>query len=184
MKTLFPSCSWTCPHIAIAIQVNDSFVRILREHDLGRSHHGVTLADFCFTTMSREPGGDWEKPCNCNILRSKDPFVWGISPIQSYDLGMGFFDHQSYEFSGGVWILRIVDASEIRLTGCSLVAYPIIFTRDLLHLRWCRIFSGQRCVFLNFELWIVAVGSLMLARQENNNFTTYPMFTVRKPSLT
>ena len=27
-------------------------------------------------------------------------------PLQSYDLGMGFFDHQSYKMSGGVWILR------------------------------------------------------------------------------
>ena len=25
-----------------------------------------------------------------------------ILQVQSYDLGMGFFDHQSYEFSGGV----------------------------------------------------------------------------------
>ena len=27
-------------------------------------------------------------------------------PLYSYDLGMRLFDHQSYEFSGGVWILR------------------------------------------------------------------------------
>ena len=33
------------------------------------------------------------------------PFRKGC-PLQSYDLGMGCFDHQSYEFSGGVWILR------------------------------------------------------------------------------
>ena len=29
-------------------------------------------------------------------------FSGGISPIQSYDLGMGCFDHQSYEKSGRV----------------------------------------------------------------------------------
>ena len=47
----------------------------------------------------------------------KDPFVIvcvscpkginRINPIQSYWIGMGLnWDHQSYEKSGGVWILR------------------------------------------------------------------------------
>ena len=43
------------------------------------------------------------------IFNPKDPgmSVWkGISPIQSYDR-MGCVDHQSYEFSGGVWILSL-----------------------------------------------------------------------------
>ena len=46
----------------------------------------------------------------------EDPFVCpkkGISPIQSYDLGMGFFDHQSYSREGsgflGVYV-RIMES--------------------------------------------------------------------------
>ena len=31
----------------------------------------------------------------------------GISPNQSYDLGMGCFDHQSYSIGRGIWILRV-----------------------------------------------------------------------------
>ena len=164
MKTLFPSCSWTSPptlpwpsrsttpSFAFSentISVDLTMAWLWRIFVLQRCRGNREVTEKNQATLTYQ---DLRIPLYVQRIRD---FL-----IQSYDLGMGFFDHQSYEFSGGVWILKIVDASEIPLTGCSLVVDPIIFTRDLLHLRWCRIFSGQRCVcffFLIFELWVVAV---------------------------
>ena len=46
----------------------------------------------------------------------------GISPNQSYDLGMRIFDHQSYEKSAGSMILRVFHCSDdlYNLIHCSL----------------------------------------------------------------